>query len=361
MGRPFSRAHDPLRSYAAGMPDYTRMLDAAREAVAEACVVCRDVQGALDQVRSITKDDKSPVTVADFASQAIVARALRERLGDVKLVAEEASAFLREDEHRSHLDATLAAVQGRWPDCTAEELLDAVDLGGGDTHHHGYWTLDPIDGTKGFLRNQQYAVALAYVEAGWPSVGVLGCPNLPRDMSEPLDEPDPSGTLYFTIRGDGVYESLALAGEDAGEAIRITRLDHEPGEEISVTASVEKAHSNVSATDRILDHLRTEHGEVVGEPVRIDSQCKYAVVARGQADAYLRMPTKPGYVERIWDHAAGALIATECGAAVTDIHGHALDFAHGRGLEKNKGVVCAPPRLHGLILGAIESLGIAPA
>ena len=73
------------------------------------------------------------------------------------------------------------------------------------------------------------------------------------------------------------------------------------------------------------------------------------------------MPTKPGYVERIWDHAAGALVATEAGCFVTDIRGSALDFSHGRGLEKNKGIVCAPPRVHGHVIGAIEALGIQPA
>ncbi|MEM9662703.1 MAG: inositol monophosphatase family protein, partial [Planctomycetota bacterium] len=65
--------------------------------------------------------------------------------------------------------------------------------------------------------------------------------------------------------------------------------------------------------------------------------------------------------ERIWDHAAGALIAAESGCAVTDIFGNQLDFGQGRGLEKNKGIVCAPPRVHGLMIGAIEALGIQPA
>jgi 3'(2'), 5'-bisphosphate nucleotidase len=95
------------------------------------------------------------------------------------------------------------------------------------------------------------------------------------------------------------------------------------------------------------------------EPARLDSQCKYAVVARGQADAYLRLPTKKGYVERIWDHAAGALIAAEAGVAVTDAVGHDLDFSQGRGLEKNRGILAAPARPHGLLLAAIKELGAA--
>lgn len=338
------------------MPDYAQLCDSAREAVFLASAVCREVQSSLDELKAITKDDKSPVTVADFAAQAIVAKVLSEKLGsDVILVGEEDSKFLREDEHTTHRQATLAAVQTVWEDATEDTMLDAIDIGAGDTHHAGFWTLDPVDGTKGFLRNQQYAIALAYVERGTPVVGVMGCPNLPSDFSEPLDVPDPHGCLYAAIKGDGAYAHHA---DDGGERpIEIRRLDHVEGEPISVCASVEKAHSNVSDTDHILAYL-AERGTPSCEPTRLDSQAKYAVTARGQADAYLRLPTRPGYVERIWDHAAGSLVATEAGCFVTDIFGNALDFSHGRGLEKNKGVICAPPGVHGLVIGAIDALGI---
>jgi len=50
--------------------------------------------------------------------------------------------------------------------------------------------------------------------------------------------------------------------------------------------------------------------------------------------------------------------AAEAGAAVTDIFGHDLDVGHGAQLEKNRGIVCAPPRVHGLMIAAIQALGI---
>jgi len=338
------------------MPDYPTLADAARSAVALAARACREVQASLERVKAITKDDKSPVTVADFASQAIVGRILIERLGPgVVLVGEEDSKWLREDDHAPHRAATLAAVRAVWPDADEKSMLDAIDAGAGDTHHASFWTLDPIDGTKGFLRNQQYAIALAYIERGTPVVGVLGCPNLPRNFRKPLDEPDKHGCIYTAIKGAGVSETPA---DDPGAApVTIKRLDREPGEPLSICESVESAHSKQDDTARILAHL-AEQGQPARDPARLDSQAKYAVTARGQADAYLRLPTRKDYVERIWDHAAGSLVATEAGCFVTDIRGHALDFSQGRGLEKNKGIVCAPPRIHGLILGAIEALHI---
>jgi 3'(2'), 5'-bisphosphate nucleotidase len=82
------------------------------------------------------------------------------------------------------------------------------------------------------------------------------------------------------------------------------------------------------------------------------------VVARGQADIYLRIPTSKTYIEKIWDHAAGSIIATEAGAIVSDITGTPLDFTCGRTLSANRGIVCAVPAAHERIIEAIERLGM---
>lgn len=336
------------------MSDLSTKAEAAREGVLLASLVCRQVQSSLGRVREITKDDRSPVTIADYAAQAIVAWTLRERLGEVILVGEESSTFLRQDEHRAHLEATLSAVRQIWQDWTEDDLLRAIDLGRGDAHHPAYWTLDPIDGTKGFLRGQQYAVSLAYIESGEPAIGVMGCPALPRNFGASMDEADPRGCLYVAIRGSGVTEEDCVDGDT--DRTSINRSTHTQGDPITICASVEEAHSDQSGTGRVLARIGAEP-----DPLRLDSQAKYAVVARGQADAYLRLPTRKGYVERIWDHAAGAVVAEECGCSVTDIHGRVLDFSQGEGLEKNKGIVVATPRAHGAIIEAIGELGLASA
>ena len=122
----------------------------------------------------------------------------------------------------------------------------------------------------------------------------------------------------------------------------------------AVCESVEAAHSKHDDVVAILKKVGADR-----IPVRLDSQCKYGVVARGQANAYLRMPTKKGYVEKIWDHAAGSLIAQEAGAVVTDISGQPLDFSQGQRLERNRGVVCASAGLHERLIDAIGALGLA--
>ncbi len=75
------------------MGDYAQMLSSAIAAVAAACRVTRAVQGNMSRVAAIIKDDRSPVTIADYASQGVVAHVLRERLrGDLFIVGEETSA-----------------------------------------------------------------------------------------------------------------------------------------------------------------------------------------------------------------------------------------------------------------------------
>ncbi len=129
-------------------------LQGAIDAVASACRVARHVQRDLARVRQITKDDRSPVTVADFAVQAIVAIALREAAGDVLIVGEEHAGVLRTSEHTAVVDAVVEAVRMYRPDATADQVLDAIDACDHDGTAEAYWTLDPIDGTKGFLRGQ---------------------------------------------------------------------------------------------------------------------------------------------------------------------------------------------------------------
>ena len=328
-------------------------LDCALRAVAEACAVTRRVQSDLDQIRQLTKDDRSPVTVADFAAQAIVAMRLQEELGPISLVGEESAADLRKRSTDGMTQTVTAAVRHVRSAITDNEVLDAIDLGNHDASDASYWTLDPVDGTKGFLRRGQYAVSLALIDNGVVKLGVLGCTNLSADFSRAFDDPDPIGCIYYASVGDGAWY---LPANDIGvDAASINAAADISLDALRVCESVEASHSKQDATARIIEYLKA-----TSKPARLDSQCKYAVVARGQADAYLRLPTRAGYIEKIWDHAAGKIVAEEAGVTVTDIFGNGLDFSQGATLSANKGVVCAPPGVHARIIEAIDALGIAP-
>jgi HAL2 family 3'(2'),5'-bisphosphate nucleotidase len=226
--------------------------------------------------------------------------------------------------------------------CSADDVCAWIDHGGATEFCDRFWTLDPIDGTKGFLRREQYAICLALIVGGELAVAAVCCPELELDGAR--------GVVLAAVCGHGATQQ-ALGPDGAQRPIAISE-EGDPTR-IRFCESVEQAHSSHDDAARIAGRLG-----IVAAPVRLDSQAKYGVVARGEAEAYLRLPRSGDYREKIWDHAAGALIVAEAGGRVSDIRGELLDFTGGRTLERNRGVIVSNGRVHEAILGAISELGI---
>jgi 3'(2'), 5'-bisphosphate nucleotidase len=329
---------------------YERERKVAVQAVQEASRLCRAVAAEIAP-EVLAKKDKSPVTVADFGSQALIARALAEAFPDDPIIAEEDSAELRLTENTTILDQVLRQVRairtesgtvGAGMSLEAREVCRWIDRGGTSGYRDRFWTLDPIDGTKGFLRGEQYAVALALIVEGQVVVAALACPGL--------------DAVFHAVHGEGAFVAPLDAGAEggAGPNGRIHVSDCDDPTCVRFCESVESGHSAHGDAASVAARLG-----ITTTPLRMDSQAKYAVVARGDADLYLRLPTRADYREKIWDHAAGALIIAEAGGSVTDIHGRPLEFDNGRELVANRGVIVTNGRLHDRVLGAIRELGIA--
>ncbi len=323
--------------------NYKSELKVAIEAVLKASQLCQKVQAELVSSDTVTKKDRSPVTIADFGSQAVVNLSLMSAFPDDPIVGEEAASELRENSDlRSKVIKNVAAI---FPNSTEDQILTAIDHGshgGGATGR--FWTIDPIDGTKGFLRGGQYAVALALIEEGKVVLGILGCPNLPLDWNQQNGK---KGCLFAAIKEEGaIMRSL----DDPTETPIHTSQTADSAQ-ASFCESVESAHSSHSDAEKIAKILN-----VTTPPIRIDSQCKYATVGRGDASIYLRMPTRTYYQENIWDHAAGLSVITEAGGKVTDVYGQPLDFSIGQKLSRNTGVIVTNGKLHDQVLAAVEKV-----
>jgi 3'(2'), 5'-bisphosphate nucleotidase len=324
--------------------NFQREQQIAVAAVREAAALCQAVQAQITP-QTLEKKDKSPVTVADFGSQALVCRAIHEAFPHDPIVAEEDAAELRQEANAALCARVVQHVQACRPHPSASEVLEWIDYGGAREYRDRFWTLDPIDGTKGFLRKEQYALALALIVEGEVAVAALGCPNLPL-------EPDGSsvGAVFTAVRGGGA-RVLPLAGEGHSQTIGVSACRQAANARFC--QSVESGHSKHDDAARIAQRL-----EITSPPARLDSQAKYAVVARGEAEIYLRLPTSAEYREKIWDHAAGMLVVTEAGGQVTDISGKPLNFRLGSELRENRGVIVTNGLLHAEVLEAIKELGI---
>lgn len=327
-------------------PTYQREQDVAIAAVREAARLCQAVQAQMDP-GVIEKKDRSPVTVADYGSQALVCRMLREAFPDDPIIAEEDARALRQPDHESVRQEVVQHVEAVRGAVAPETVLEWIDYGNAQAYSDRFWTLDPIDGTKGFLRSEQYAVALALIVGGQVVVSAMACPNLPAH----LDEPDGlRGVIFTAVRGHGAI-SVPCGDEGEAGAIHVGALSET--EQARFCESVESGHSSHSDAAAVAERLG-----ITAPPVRLDSQAKYAVVARGDADIYLRLPTRPGYVEKIWDHAAGMLVVVEAGGTVTDVTGAPLEFNHGPRLQNNRGIVVSNGSLHADVITALDAVGV---
>jgi 3'(2'), 5'-bisphosphate nucleotidase len=319
----------------------------AIEAVREASILVRRVQAEMIG-DAITKDDKSPVTVADFAAQAIVAHRLATRFPDAVLVGEESAVGLKDAASRTTLEQITGFVQAVEPTATAESVCEWIDRGSNEAPAT-YWTLDPVDGTKGFLRKDQYAVALALVENGKVVLGALGCPELEAGV-RPVK--GGAGSILLAAHGEGAWvQSLA---EPDGKWTRLTASKSGDPAGARLLRSVEKSHTDADS----IGDLATKLG-VQAEPVPMDSQAKYAVLAAGGGDVILRLlsPSRPDYREKVWDQAAGSIVVEEAGGRVSDLDGKPLDFSHGRTLATNRGVLVTNGPLHEAFLAGLKEIG----
>ena len=317
---------------------YEREKKIAIEAVMAAAQLCEEVRRQIAP-QAIEKKDRSPVTVADFGSQALICRALAANFPDDPVVGEEDAAELRQPEMAERLEQVTSYVKAIVPEATPPAVTDWIDHGNGDVGSR-YWTLDPIDGTKGFLRQDQYAVALALVENGEIKLGVLACPALKLNLADP-------GLMFVAVRGKGAT-LVPLAG---GTAQPIKVVGPEDGANLRFVESVEASHGDQS--------LQAAVAKAVGitqASVRMDSQAKYGAVASGHAALYLRLPSPktPNYREKIWDHAAGVIVVEEAGGRVTDMHGKPLDFSKGAKLVDSQGVVVSNGAIHETVLAALK-------
>lgn len=298
------------------------------------------LQKQLVNEAAITKSDNSPVSVADFAVQALVIHCIHRAFPQDKFIAEEDSTTLRQDENLlKRVTEAVNSVLSLDDQLDESQVCDLLDLGNCPVESNTrVWLLDPIDGTKGFLRGEQYCTALALLKDGVVRLGVLGCPNLPMTVSVPSNK---VGCIFHATQNVGAFVQEMERG---AESCTIHVSDVSDPAWATFCESWEPGHSSHALSLEIAKILGVNNPSV-----RMDSQCKYGVVARGEASIYFRFP-KSGYQENVWDHAAGSIIVHEAGGIVTDVAGQVLDFSKGRKLCNQGGIIATNGKLHTAVL-----------
>jgi 3'(2'), 5'-bisphosphate nucleotidase len=262
------------------MTDYASLLDDLAEAAREAGEAIRAIVARGFEVDS--KRDSSPVTEADRAAELIILAALARSAPGVPVIAEE------------------EVSAGRIP-----------------AHEGTYFLVDPLDGTKEFVRGgDDYTVNIGLIDCGSPVLGVVFAPA--------------TGRLHGGRVGSGAWV-------DAGQGRTVIQTRGR-GERMTAVAS--KSHFNQAT----IDYLQ----EAVGlcDYIAVGSSLKFCMLAEGKADVYPRAsPTSE------WDTAAGHAVLLAAGGLVDGPDGAPL--AYGKPAFLNRAFVATsgwkPPRLDGYL------------
>ncbi|MES9955666.1 MAG: 3'(2'),5'-bisphosphate nucleotidase CysQ [Sedimenticola sp.] len=196
------------------------------------------------------KADSSPLTEADLAAHTLITARLAEMTPEIPLLSEESADIAYE-------------TRSGW---------------------NRYWLIDPLDGTKEFIkRNGEFTVNIALIDDGQPVMGVVHVPV--------------TGTTYYGIAGEGAFK---ISEDNAPRPISVHSSCRTP---VQVAGS--RSHAGESLK-QYLDNL----GEY--EIISMGSSLKICLVAEGAADIYPRLgPTSE------WDTAAAQAVVEAAGGRLT--------------------------------------------
>ncbi|XP_020275949.1 putative PAP-specific phosphatase, mitochondrial isoform X2 [Asparagus officinalis] len=363
----FTRAScssSPIRSslpFSSEKAGFFKEAEVAVDAVERACRLCVDVKRTLlsNDHRILEKNDQTPVTIADFSVQALISLELKRSFPSIPLVAEEDSSFLRSGSLSSQKDGSYVGnflvdsivstvadkASSNHEPLTSDGVLEAIDRGGKDAVSFGsqpatYWVLDPIDGTRGFLKGSDalYVVGLALVVEGKLVLGIMGCPNWkekPLSAEDHNSDVSEFGIIMVSHVGCGTWtrtflkhDSNLIGIEDVWERCFVDsyHLVHSARFCIPDSQTWEMIPLSVLFSSTLDPYgIKDEH-EILLIPKCCGSLCKYMMVASGRASVFI-LRARAKTVIKVWDHAVGVICVKESGGQVTDWSGDPLDLA----------------------------------
>ncbi len=326
------------------MPEFERERTVAFEAARLAGQLClairQDMENAIEKME---KAGNEPVTIADYGAQAIILHHIASHFPEDATLAEERAQDFDNLSSTEQRETILRYVSDFLAEPVSLDQIRSWIDHGRDTHSTRMWVIDPIDGTKGFLRGDQFAVAVALLIDGEPVVGALACPAFPFNPEDPSGST--AGVVAIAARGSGAILEPMIPG--TGRALHVSAQD-----QLAPSRAVESLElSGHSFSGEVFQQVHLE-----GKPVLMDSQAKYVAVSDGRAEVYLRQSRGTDYREKVWDHAAGVLLVEEAGGRVTDLRGKRLDFTKGSQLEDNYGILASNAHVHDVLLQGIQKV-----
>jgi 3'(2'), 5'-bisphosphate nucleotidase len=339
---------------------YARELTVAIGALQKAAQLSQSIVADKDK-GAIEKDDLSPVTVADFAVQALLTATIKHAFPEDRVVGEEDASDLRQN---SALMERVWGLLGRIAEdedtpslcklpATREQMCDLIDeCGASSPASTGRtWIFDPIDGTKTYLLGQLYAINMGLLQDGEQVAGIVGAPNLSIDAKAPLKnediDPTGEGCIFFAVKGHGAF----IRPLRSDQPRRLSTQD--ANQEVSFVTSATIVDS---ALDGIHDIVASRLNAPYPGSDLVPWVLRWAVLAMGLGNTTVWVYKRRDRYAKAWDHAGAMLLFEEAGGKVTDVHGKKIDLTAGRKISANFGFVAAPKDIHGRVLETVHEV-----
>lgn len=274
--------------------------------------------------KSFQKEDESPVTLADYASQLFIVKKLKEKFPNDRIIAEES--------FNINIDIN---VQKNIKRCYRSLELDIIEdieriLNYRGPYSPRQWTVDPIDGTKGFQKNLSYAVGIGFMINSELITAAIGVPNYNEK----------GRALFIAEKNQGARVSY---GEEDFIPIRVTN-----------NKNIKKAKMCHSLHYDEPWVIKFAHIAEINKFIQKDSMAKFCMVADGTADLYIKPMDKNRSFS--WDFLPGTLIVNEAGGIVSDLKGNNLKFSNEKCIITAPGLVASNGILHEEILKYLKDI-----
>lgn len=273
--------------------------------------------------QSYKKKDKSPVTLADFASQIFILSQLKEKFYEDQIFAEEESSLVSKD-----IEVLIKKCLKDNNFKLNEEFSSLLNYRGPQSRRQ--WIVDPIDGTKGYLRGLSYAVGIGLMENSDPKICAIGVPNY---KNEEL-------AIFIAEHGKGAQASY---GDKEFTPIHVSHENN-----LSSSIMCQSLHHNKQWINKLAEMLGAN------KIISMDGMGKFCMVADGSADFYVREMNLDYSFS--WDYMPGDLLVREAGGTITDLNYKSLTFKEDKCKWTEPSLIASNGILHDNIISNIKKL-----
>ncbi len=277
--------------------------------------------------KSYLKQDKSPVTLADYASQIYIISKLRKYFPDDSIIAEEkyidtfdpdAEKLIKKCFKSLNIDLNL-------------DFKDIINYSGVVSDYQ--WTIDPIDGTLGYQQGLSYAIGIGYMKSSDLLFSAIGVPHY-----------NELGNAFFIAeKGCGAKISY---GDKRFNSISVSKKDNLQQARICISLHYNKPW--------VFDFVK-EAG--ITNSLQIDSMLKFCMIADGSADLYIKPMNMHNSFS--WDYLPGTLLVKEAGGKVSDFNKKDVEFVYERCVITSPGIISSNGLLHNNALNLLKQIKVS--